>query len=473
MKKVAISLLAAGAVCTALVAAKEAPGIASDDAARSFTKVNNVSHLSGVWRSRGYGWLVEFKGGKVRFYDESASLCVVNTTLPDADALNGRVLTSADRALLHLPVNDPSYLHTFDRIAALPERCGSDVDATPDVVLDAMIEVFSTHYAFFDERNVEWAQLVAESRAELTPNTTESQLWDVMGEMVARVDDAHVSLEAEIDGDETAHYTGAGRTLTRLEEQAKERGIDIDEMYERWEDGYWEHNVAQMLLDGHGVRTGNDLITYGLIENNIGYIAVRAMTGFSGEDGNPVADIAALDRAMERAMALFAGVDAIIVDASINWGGYDVVARALAGRFAAERTVGYYKYAGDAEDAVAQAIHVEPSDGRRFTGPVYLVTSNVTLSAAEILTMSMRALPNVTHFGETTRGALSDILTKPLPNGWSVSLSNEVYLDHKKKAWEGFGIPPQRNMTIFSEDDVTSGHVEAIQKIVDMIGEAG
>ena len=92
-----------------------------------------------------------------------------------------------------------------------------------------MIEAFSKHYAFFDERNVEWSELVAETRAELTPDATESQLWDVMGELVAHVDDAHVSLEAEIDGDEAAHYTGAGSTLTRLEEQAEAQGIDIDD----------------------------------------------------------------------------------------------------------------------------------------------------------------------------------------------------------------------------------------------------
>jgi carboxyl-terminal processing protease len=473
MRIVAITLLAAAAASAALLALDEAPGVADDVAAQSFTQIEDISSLNGAWRSRGYGWLVEFRDGKVRFFDESASLCAVNASLPDAGKLAGQVRISTDATLLRLPVNDPSYLHTFDLIDALPEYCGSAHDAAPRAVLDAMIEAFSTHYVFFDERNVEWQELADASRRELTPDASETRLLGIMGDLVAEVDDAHVSLEAEVDGDQIEHYTGAGRTLTRLEEQAGEEGIGIDAMYERWEDGYWERDVAKVLLEGEGVRTGDDLITYGLIGDNIGYIAVLAMTGFSGDENNAEADIAALDRAMENAMTLFSGVDAVIVDVSINWGGYDTVARALAGRFAEERTVGYYKYAGDAKAAPPQAIHVEPSQGRRFTGPVYLVTSNVTLSAAEILTMSMRALPNVTHIGETTRGALSDILTKPLPNGWRVSLSNEVYLDHEGRGWEGAGIPPEQEMTIFSEDDVRSGHVEAIHSIVEKINKSG
>ena len=79
-----------------------------------------------------------------------------------------------------------------------------------------------------------------------------------------------------------------------------------------------------------------------------------------------------------------------------------MVARALAGRFASERVVGYSKYAGDADEATPQAIFIEPSKGRRYTGPVYLLTSDYTLSAAEVFTMAMRELPNVTHVGQAT-----------------------------------------------------------------------
>lgn len=57
---------------------------------------------------------------------------------------------------------------------------------------------------------------------------------------------------------------------------------------------------------------------------------------------------------------------------------------------------------------------------QRGLRPVFVLTSDVTVSAAGTLLLSLRALPNVTHLGATTRGALSDVLTKPLLNGWEV-----------------------------------------------------
>ena len=75
-----------------------------------------------------------------------------------------------------------------------------------------------------------------------------------------------------------------------------------------------------------------------------------------------------------------------------------------------------------AQGVEPQPFHVEPSKRARYLGPVYLLTSDVTLSAAEVFALYMRALPNVIHVGETTRGAFSDMIEKPLPNGWTLSL---------------------------------------------------
>jgi C-terminal processing protease CtpA/Prc len=72
----------------------------------------------------------------------------------------------------------------------------------------------------------------------------------------------------------------------------------------------------------------------------------------------------------------------------------------------------------------------------------------------------------VTHVGQTTRGTLSDVLSKPLPNGWSLNLSNEIYIDADGRRWEGVGIPPQIALDVFSAQDPTKGHVEAVRAIV-------
>jgi carboxyl-terminal processing protease len=83
--------------------------------------------------------------------------------------------------------------------------------------------------------------------------------------------------------------------------------------------------------------------------------------------------------------------------------------------------------------------------------------------------MAMRALPNVTHVGQRTRGSLSDVLTKRLPNGWFVTLSNEVYLDGAGKGWEGLGIPPTVPVAVFTgqdKDDAAVSHERAVRAIV-------
>ena len=99
-----------------------------------------------------------------------------------------------------------------------------------------------------------------------------------------------------------------------------------------------------------------------------------------------------------------------------------------------------------------------------------MLTSNVTVSAAEIFTMAMRALSNVTHAGQATRGALSDELTKRLPNGWRVTLSNEIYLDAAGKAWEGAGVPPKLAIPVFKEtEDAAQTHLQAVRVVVDHI----
>jgi carboxyl-terminal processing protease len=83
------------------------------------------------------------------------------------------------------------------------------------------------------------------------------------------------------------------------------------------------------------------------------------------------------------------------------------------------------------------------------------------MSAAEGFTLTMRAFPTVTHAGETTRGALSDLLERPLPNGWTLTLSNEVVLDADGESWERRGIPPDLPMDVFESGNL-DGRVDAI-----------
>jgi hypothetical protein len=110
---------------------------------------------------------------------------------------------------------------------------------------------------------------------------------------------------------------------------------------------------------------------------------------------------------------------AVILDISNNDGGFDSVAQHIAGRFAERPALAYRKIAFGAKDGAA-GLRGHTVTARTPLGPVFLLTSDITLSAGEVLALYMRALPNVRHVGETTRGAFSDTTNKPLPNGWTL-----------------------------------------------------
>ncbi|MEL6680985.1 MAG: S41 family peptidase, partial [Pseudomonadota bacterium] len=95
-----------------------------------------------------------------------------------------------------------------------------------------------------------------------------------------------------------------------------------------------------------------------------------------------------------------------------------------------------------------------------------LLTSDLTISAGEIATMAFRALPQTVHHGSATNGSLSDILEKELPNGWTLELSNEVYLDHTGAHWEGPGIPPDRPVQVFDLSDLDGDHSAAVRTVL-------
>lgn len=87
-----------------------------------------------------------------------------------------------------------------------------------------------------------------------------------------------------------------------------------------------------------------------------------------------------------------------------------------------------------------------------FEKPIVLLTSGMTASAAEIFTLMMRELPNVTLIGEPTSGEFSDIFSGILPNSWDFGLSNERYTATDGAVYEKVGIPPQQEVLITLED---------------------
>jgi carboxyl-terminal processing protease len=405
------------------------------------------STSDGIWASRGYGWLWRISGGRIDAFDIGDGFCIPKSSFADdtGSAYSWAEL-SEDRQVLRLRLQDPDYIYTFDRMAELPATCRKPATATPAFVFDVTVKLFNAHYAFFDERGVNWNRIVETARSKLRPVMNDAELLEVLAELLAPLRDSHVYIEAEIEGEDVSIWGSGDRPLTRTDGRPAITGE-------------WNPRAAIKSLTSVRDR-GDHTLLYGKFADDIGYLQVTSMSGMKTEK---------LEVALDDAMMVFSGARAVIVDVSQNGGGLDSFARRIARRFAVVPTVAYTKHAGDYIGAPPQEIVLQPSDRPSFVGPVYLITGPETASAAEVFVLAMRALPNVVHVGQATDGSLSDELWKTLPNSWILSLSNEVYLDSQGFLWEGRGIEPEIHMEVSEDRRVSREDQRSVQSVLELI----
>jgi carboxyl-terminal processing protease len=115
------------------------------------------------------------------------------------------------------------------------------------------------------------------------------------------------------------------------------------------------------------------------------------------------------------------------------------------------------------------------ANGAYFGGQVAILTDRYSFSAAEITTMAMHNLPNVTVIGDTTGGANGPISSSKdftgsftIPNGWQVQFAQRVTLDSDKKVFEGKGVPP--NIVVKQDGDAyNSGRDNMIEYAINYL----
>lgn len=414
-----------------------------------------ASELRGVWKSRGYGWIVEFGPDGGKLFQTAGGACYADPRRePDPDGIMG-VWRAEGQGTITLAGDPASTRYLFDRLLSLPAACASTAPWTPDHIATFVADTFAEVYPRSAERGLDWSARKAAAQAKLSPQAADVQLWAALSEFLAGVDDPHVELHGVVGGDQRDLELGVSPTLARVHAADPEGGEKA------WLQAYRE-GILTRILAGKGRQTANNRIFWGRADD-IGYLNIVTMGAFARnaapDDPRP------LDAALDEAFTAFAGAKAVIVDVSNNRGGYDTISRVIAGRFTDQPRQAYSKVAVGAK-AASQVVTVEPANGPRFTGPVYLVTSDITVSAGETFGLMMKALPNVKHVGGVTRGAYSDQLPKPLPNGWAFALPAELYKAPDGGDLEGRGLTPDTPLVIFPSQDLSGGHAKAIEGLL-------
>jgi hypothetical protein len=384
----------------------------------------------GVWRSQTGGQIITLNMFQAKLYSESSASCVHQLSFPAhlklVEFAEGATIDMDGDALV-LRVDGSLEPTLFDRLETLPDTCGSaSADATPRDVFDAAWTAFDEHYAFFDLHGVDW-----EARRALAPapdaQINDESLLELLSQMADGLDDGHVQLGTPIG------YFSPALAPTWFPENAP---------FDR--DGLWQ--TARDTVGADLATVDQTAIEYTLLPDGIGYVMIRQMslnTSFGATEQNAMAlAFAEVAAALETAQT-------IIIDIRYHPGGSDSVAFGVASHFTAGPVDVLTKTTRDGDTQTAPfTATLLPYDTSPLTQPVIVLTSKLTGSAAEILTMAMRELPQVTTMGEATSGGLSDILGFKLPNGWDLGLSHQTYRTMSGELDEAIGIPPDVSFSI-------------------------
>lgn len=286
---------------------------------------------------------------------------------------------------------------------------------------EALWKVLNEHYCFFDykqqELGVDWDEVHTRYAAQVNENMNNTQLFEVLCNMLSELQDGHVNLSASFD---------YGRNWSFFE--------DYPENY--------NDSIAKLYL-GHQYQIASGL-KYVTFDDNIGYVRCESFEDGIG-DGNV--------SVMLQSLATCCG---LIIDVRGNGGGQLTKAHTLASHFTNEKKlIGYVSHKtgkGRNDFSSPKAEYLEPaSDGLRWQKPVVVLTNRSVYSAANDFVKCMKQCPNVTIMGDQTGGGSGMPFNSELPNGWSVRYSAVVYYDAQMQHTE-FGILPDISLALSGAD---------------------
>jgi len=418
--------------------------------------------IEGIWQSEGYGFVLEVSGNTATMYDITAISCVKNQLVELETSMLEIISVTSTKLRIKIDGSISLTEYTFNRLTDMPALCknGGQLTDNPTTNFDVLWQSFKENYAFFELRDVNWDNIKSSYRS----RAATENLYDLFEEMLTQLNDNHVLLLTD-----ATHGFAAGTNhfYAKFEEEG---GYDTFEEWYTTEVPKMKDVVLANYLGGDFTTIANGMITYGKTADNIGYLFISQMYGFS-EIESADEQVRALEGGLDQALTALQNCKGMIVDVRLNGGGGDYFGMQIAGRFTQTPFLAFTKkpFTSGSNSIRPQQIFVTKTGAVQFAKPVVVLTSIFTASAAETFTIAMAQLPQVTLVGERTDGGLSDMLPKSLPNGWAFMLSNEVYLDPHGNLFELTGVPPEVDIEVFSKPEREAGKDSAIEKAIEIL----
>lgn len=442
--------------------------------------VEAPAELIGVWRQVDDGRYVQIHADRVDWYDHTQTVCYrvppdSGKPLGDSFALYSLDDGGAGLTLWKDDYGDRFerfYSDRFARVASLPEGAIADPEGDPRFDDPAFLarlvrQTFDEQFPFFPQRAFDWPPRARRLVATMKASSTDEQLFEALCAALDGLGDSHTRVYWS--GADAPFKSGRTRVLSHLEAAFATQ----QRFKENWEfNADWHSRMKRSVepfLEAVPLKTAaNGRIRWGVLRGNVGYIENEFMNGFSPPGTPRPRELVILSEELDRVIAALADCRAIVLDLSLNAGGYDPAALTIASRFADKRRhVMSLRSAGQPADQTRNC-YVRPDGPTQITNPVFVLTSNQTVSAGEALVLALKAFPHVTQVGEPTRGCLSAFLNKWLPDGFHLTLSNQIWTAPDGRVPEGVGLQPDRGFPVFPADDLYDGYAKAIDRTINL-----
>ncbi len=302
---------------------------------------------------------------------------------------------------------------------------------------EALWSILDEHYCFFEQKDVDWANVHDIYSRRISDKMTREELFIVCADMLAELRDGHVNLTAPFN---TSYYRA---WWSDYPQNFNKRLI---------EESYFNFNYRQ-----------SSGMMYGFLEENIGYIYYESFSSPVGE-GN-----------LDYALNFLSTANGLIIDVRDNGGGSLTNVETFVARFIDRPTlVGYISHKtgpGHNDFSEPYAITYKPAEeGRvRWAKPIVVLTNRSTFSAANNFASIMKNLPGVTIVGSVTGGGSGVPFSSEIPCGWGIRFSSCSMLDALGNSTEG-GVSPTEGYAVDLDPlEALNGRDTMLEKAIEVL----